>query len=124
MNKLILISIITLLIPSLASAYTTHTVTPEIKKGVVTAWYYEFYFTKPPSKEHASVFVEEHACQIPIGKGSGQPIMPRAINCVNSKAEADIAAGKKAGVFEWNCRHSKECDLDKIAARHKKKATP
>lgn len=123
MRKFLLIAAAIALIPNIACAYTTHKVTPTVVKGVTVEWTYEFYFTKPPSKEHGSVFVEEYACQVPTPNSTGQSLLSNKIGCISSKAEADIAAGKKAGVFEWNCRHNKECDLDKIGARHKKKAT-
>jgi len=124
MKKLAIITLTILAVSFPANAYTTHKVTPVVVKGVTVVWEYEFYFTKPPSAEHGSVFIEVYSCASPINHRTGQPLLPHYKGCVNSKAEADVEAGKEAGLFEYQCRHSKECDLDKIGARHKKNVAP
>lgn len=99
-----------------AHAATFVSVTPTVVKEKVISWEYTFSFKSSPLAPSEIVYGHQDACDRPLSRVTGQPLLPVPIMCWKTEVEARAEAQKEADVFEVNCRHEPSCSTFKIEA--------
>lgn len=114
MRYIIILTIFFLCHTANASEFVS--VTPVTAKDIVIAWEYKFSFKSSALAPSAIVYGHQDACDRPLSRVTGQPLLPVPIMCWKTEVEARAEAQKEADVFEVNCRHEPSCSTFKIEA--------